>query len=327
MHLTPWLRRRRALAVTALVGGLLLLTPAAQANGCAGDMHELFAGQDIDVGYVCIDADNVTIATDDGWFLVESHVDRQEDPGDFPTTKKGNPKVGQFAFSDDHGAVTSWTYDTSSASGVYFAVHAAVEKIDTGEVLEAGPRWATGWSDEDQGDRKDGTPVLLARSDPNQALGAPDSQTDNNFYSLGFGGTIVLTFDCAVPNLDGDDLTLYEVTGGSYPTETASVEVWDPHAGEWVLLGEADNQPNPVPNRLVPTSFDLGDVQYTSQVRITDTSDPDLHTNGADGFDIDSLETSAPCHPILSESAWGDGADFEGRNWATYIGPEPPADE
>ena len=44
------------------------------------------------------------------------------------------------------------------------------------------------------------------------------------FYSLGFGGNIIISFDCPIVNGAGSDLKIFEVTNGPYPLETATVE-------------------------------------------------------------------------------------------------------
>lgn len=302
--------------------------------GAEAECVDLIAGQSIDVGEVCVSDDGTTMTveytTADGWQLVETHLHVADEEADIPQNKKGNPQIGHFAHSDAHAWTDAYTYafplPPSSDDQWAIAAHAVVEKVDTSVELEAAGRWATGYSAFDQGDRKDGTDVLTERSDPTNALVA-DSETATNFTSLGFGGSIVIEFECAVPNLDGDDLRLWEVTNATYPAETALVEVLDPHTGAWVEIGTADNSGQGGGSRLTESAFDLGSVMYTHQVRITDTSDSSLHDAAADGFDLDGVEALHACHPILRETAWGDGAPFmeDGRgSWAMYF-MYPPA--
>ena len=117
------------------------------------------------------------------------------------------------------------------------------------------------------------------RTDPNDALGAPD----DDFYSLGFGGWIVLDFGVNVCN----ELTVWEVTwgGGGYPDETATVEIsGSPDGVTWIDLGTATN----AGGVSHATTFTIGDA-YIRYVRLTDTSNPADHAPSADGFDLDAV--------------------------------------
>jgi hypothetical protein len=94
--------------------------------------------------------------------------------------------------------------------------------------LCASPIWATKVVSFDQGLRLDGEPVLGERSDPSQALGAPNDV----FVSLGFGGSITVRFKRPVFNPPGpnDFIILVQETtwfniSGDYPLEQAEVRV------------------------------------------------------------------------------------------------------
>ncbi|KKR30520.1 MAG: hypothetical protein UT61_C0005G0001, partial [Candidatus Woesebacteria bacterium GW2011_GWA1_39_8] len=100
------------------------------------------------------------------------------------------------------------------------------------------PGYATGVASSAQGLRKNGTAVLADRSDPTDALGAPQSTGTpsdtpvvfGSFFSLGFGagnvggGSIVLSFANPIVDLAGFDFRVFEVTGGTYPDEKIKVE-------------------------------------------------------------------------------------------------------
>jgi hypothetical protein len=67
----------------------------------------LYAGQDMDVGTVEVSEDSDYIyvlftITDDEWSITETHVDIQTTADGFDLTNKDNPKVGHFAYSDEH---------------------------------------------------------------------------------------------------------------------------------------------------------------------------------------------------------------------------------
>jgi hypothetical protein len=160
-----------------------------------------------------------------------------------------------------------------------------------GQIFAAAPDGSGPWADTVvstlQGDRKNGTDVLAARSNPASALGAAETTgtpsdsntTEANFYSLGFGGTITLGFDNAITNGTGDDLMVYEVTGGSYPDEM--IEVAASHNGtDWVTLSSGAARDE---------GLDLGILPCAKFVRITDVSNPALFEATADGYDLDAV--------------------------------------
>ena len=91
----------------------------------------------IDVGDIIIwqDATNLYVkyVTDDGWEMTETHLHVADAVADIPHTKKGNPKIGKFAYSEDHSpAVTEylytilWTVDPGDI--LFIAAHAVVQK-------------------------------------------------------------------------------------------------------------------------------------------------------------------------------------------------------
>jgi hypothetical protein len=112
---------------------------------------ELLAGQNTDVGEVSVlfneDGTEMTvnyIVDMPGWCLLETHLDVQYVFDNFPTNKKGNPKVGHFQFSDDFPSspcTSTWTkvvdlsgldpddYMSGDAT-VFIAAHAVVEYTD-----------------------------------------------------------------------------------------------------------------------------------------------------------------------------------------------------
>ena len=121
----------------------------------AEEIHNLVAGGDQVVGNVAVsivdENISVTFTTIDGWLLNETHLhiaNLSED--EIPQTKKGNPRPGQFDYSEEHvPGVTEYTYviPLDGFSGdVYIAAHAVVQKpvLDevTGEpVLDEESAW------------------------------------------------------------------------------------------------------------------------------------------------------------------------------------------
>ena len=143
-----------------------------------------------------------------------------------------------------------------------------------------------------QGNKKNGDPVDAGRSDPTEALGP----SDDVFFSLGYGGEVVLSF----PDYVGGELYVYETTFGrpTYPEENADVYVSD-DGTNWTLLGTASNKDTEgisifrIPSELC--------VMY---VKIVDTTDSGLHGATSDGYDLDAVcaeytrECEQDCEPL-----------------------------
>ncbi|HMQ01875.1 MAG TPA: hypothetical protein PKD79_02270 [Candidatus Doudnabacteria bacterium] len=164
------------------------------------------------------------------------------------------------------------------------------------EPCEPGKGWASAVVSNSQGKRKNGSNVLEERSDPNLATGPADwvPGTGSNFYSLGFGGSIVVSFSGYVIDVDGPDLSIHEATNGTYPLETASVEVSQDGA-TWYLAGTADNTPG---DKVTYLDFGHTGLSWIKYVKVTDTSNAALFEATADGFDLDAVDaTYEDCEP------------------------------
>ena len=153
-------------------------------------------------------------------------------------------------------------------------------------------QFATGFSDFSQGMMKNGNPVPAARSNANNALGAPQGTDVVNFLSLGFGGQITLTFDYLVYDKPGTDLTIVE-TSYSNPTcvnypETARLEVSIDNENWFQIEGDV----------CLDESVDVASagLAYFSYLRITDASamSSARFPGSADGFDIDGVIVDQP---------------------------------
>ena len=153
------------------------------------------------------------------------------------------------------------------------------------------PELEGGWSDtvedHDQGLTKAGGAVSAGRSDPEIVPGEPNWTPGGStgFYSLGFGGWIIVAFDSFVPNVEGDDISIHEATNGTYPLETALIEV-SQNGADWFEVGTADN------NGVSYFDFDSTGLSWIKYVRITDTTDKGLHSDNADGFDLDAVDAT-----------------------------------
>ena len=131
--------------------------------------------------------------------------------------------------------------------------------------------------------RKDGTPVLPARSDPTDALGvAEDTAVEGTFVSLGFGGSITLGFDNNICNLPGPDVAirLFETTREPYPDER--VDVYVSADGVTYVLAASDANKD--------AAIDLPDsVNIARYVKLVDVTDPTPNLGNADAYDVDGV--------------------------------------
>jgi hypothetical protein len=142
-----------------------------------------------------------------------------------------------------------------------------------------------------QGLRKNETPVTIARSNPENALGLPQGTEVVNFVSLGFGGQLVLKFDFAVFNREGFDFQITETTFGNpqcdqYP-EKALVEV-SLDGETWEGVGVV----------CLDAMVEMDTVKYFQYIRISDRSPASLFSSSADGFDVDGIFTFTNCGPL-----------------------------
>jgi hypothetical protein len=283
----------------------------------------------MDVGYVQVWNDGTNLYVkyliiEPGVCLSETHLHVAEPPDAIPQTKKFNPIPGQFDYSMEHSCVTAYTYTIPldgwvKYDSLFIAAHAVVQMPSS----STDGACADGVFDYTQGTLYNGDPVGAERSDPNKALGEPDSLRPLvNFYSLGFDkpateeveGVLSLSFSTFITG----ELTVYETTYGPYPREEADVFV-SRDGADWTFLGTADN--SGTEEDFHPSTFHLdGCFQY---VKIVDMTDRELFFNyptTAQAFDVDAVCASSTC---AEETAWGGcfdtGYPFPGKNWATYF--------
>jgi hypothetical protein len=323
--------KTKGITMLAAVSMILVIFTVLSTNAAAhteGDPYtiDLIAGQNLDVGDMKVWNDGDTLyvkyeITEDGWEITETHLAVAESLDDIPQ-KNGNPAPGQFAYKTDHDpAVTEYTYeldlDWDFDTELYIAAHAVVQKET---LLAPAPYYGSSVYDDDQGLRKDGTAVRVGRSNPEAALDFEGGQSETNFFSLGFGGSIIIEFDCCIANGDGNDVKVIEDTWGTgYPLEKAEVYASN-DAVTWTYLGTADNSDHGYGGTINTVSeFDLGDLSCAKYIKVVDTTDAGIHNNAADGYDLNAVEALHDCVEIQEETGWGDGEDFPGKNWATYF--------
>lgn len=117
--------------------------------------YNLLAAQHIDIGDVVVQRIGDTlyikfIIQEEGWFLVETHVDVRDDQYMIPQTTAGNPIPGKFNHRMDHDTrVTEyeWAVDVSSLGTsvpLYIAAHAHV--LHDYEEYEVEDKFESAWA-------------------------------------------------------------------------------------------------------------------------------------------------------------------------------------
>ena len=168
------------------------------------------------------------------------------------------------------------------------------------EADSVGTQYASSVGNFSQGVRVNNTAVLADRSDPTDALGAPQSTGafyDNpvvagSFVALGFnlanptgpGGSIVLGFDDYIVDVPGNDITIYEITGGTaYPDEKVKVEA-SQDGTTWFVLATSLARDGGV---------NLGVLPWAKYVRLTEVSTVAFFEQTGDGYDLDAVKATS----------------------------------
>jgi len=148
-----------------------------------------------------------------------------------------------------------------------------------------------------QGTLKNGNPINDPnRKDPTKALGPNDwvPETGTNFFSLGVGGTITLSFNSPVLDGAGADLSFHEATNGrpTYPEEKARVEV-SRDGTTFLPIGEVTSEPGD--DGVTFLDFSSTSLSSIKFVKLTDTTNFDPHAGDADGYDLDAVDGVYGC--------------------------------
>jgi hypothetical protein len=140
-----------------------------------------------------------------------------------------------------------------------------------------------------QGLTNTGGPVASNRSNLAAPLGAPDGGALGTFYSLGFGGSMTLSFGGPF----GGHVTVWEVTYGNIPEYPESVGVYvgagaTAGTATYWHVGDLLNLNSGTPMSLAAVGGVSGLTSY-DYVRLVDISSPGAVPIGGDGFDLDAV--------------------------------------
>lgn len=345
---------RTVLMTMVLIAGLVIagmMTPVAAKHRSgtlttidAGDEVPLYAGQDELVGSVAVTNNSthmvVTYEVNEtaGWYLTETHLHVADSVDDVPQTKKGNPKVGHFAYGDTYFparatvTITIPLSDLSKSSNLTVAAHAEVVQLSGATSGNSPPQDFATDAELSQGTQVDGDPVAAAYSDPDNATGAPDGA----YVSLGVNqsgnssvhgeydgaeadagpanGSLVVSFDGPVYNVtDAPDVVVYEGDDADDDIAPETADAYVLADGEWHFAGTVTSDDGTV---------DIPDgLETIEEVMLVDKTNTSEYGPDANGFDVDAV--GAASLVSAEETAWGDGYDgalfTDHGSWATYF--------
>jgi hypothetical protein len=322
-----------SIAALLVVIALFTMVPTAVAHTQSSPfVTDLIAGggnenSEIIAGDVLIwnDADYIYVkyVTDAPWLITETHLAIGDNfCDDIPQTKKGNPIPGQFEYSNYHDYVSEFLYTIPNTwptgTSLYIAAHAVVKKPIEGcyqtvwqigdvETVDPLTNQLTCYYNEFNWDGPViviwppfANPFIVGTTPTNQfpwnsnkAFNYAHDFNINWNGGLPFGGKLTLSWSPGksgtetkiITDIDNSESATFIETGGSSSTGWQSYKL--------------------VQSVMTPSALDSGSHVFRFQ-----------HTTG-DGTLWDWVRLEKPCEH--EETAWGDGTDFPGKNWATYI--------
>ena len=160
---------------------------------------------------------------------------------------------------------------------------------DSSPSIETGGCYATEVIEYVQGTSKNGGAIATNRTNASKALGAPERTDANVFVSLGYGGSLTLSFDGSIPNGPGNDIEIVETS-----FNTTSCAAYPEYADVYVSVdGTSWFQAGTVCKfePFVDIS-DAGDFDYVNFVKIVNNN---TMTTTPDGFDVDGVVALHNC--------------------------------
>lgn len=151
-----------------------------------------------------------------------------------------------------------------------------------------------------QGTRKDGKAISADRSNPLNALGAAQNNDTVNFFALGFGGSITISFGVDFT----DRVWITETTYGNPSSHPEAAEIFVGVGSAWssatyYSLGVMSNENDGAPISLTQANALSGVTSYRF-LRIEDRTSPLVHASSADGFDLDGVAAVAVPGPATA---------------------------
>jgi hypothetical protein len=208
---------------------------------------------------------------------------------------------------------------TSGAPSAFFNGDLAAGCVNSPYYPLQGECYATDVLDYTEGLNINDGFIAPERADAQQAKGAPQRTDGLVFTTLGYHGSITLTFDGIVPNSDGYDLEIVETSFG-----TPGCQAYPEYADVYVSLDDESYLLAGTVCKGEPF-IDISDASealyYVNYVKVVNNNEL---TGTFDGFDLDGVKALHNCEGIeeaestpLEQFAWGD------RNGLLTAHPNP----
>ncbi|TVR81105.1 MAG: hypothetical protein EA412_03680, partial [Chitinophagaceae bacterium] len=229
-------------------------------------------------------------------------------PISFSLDVSGNPFYGRVRFLGfnhecdflsnpcSNGYIYGCEQDTTSACNLTVSLIGSTDNTCISDTIPPEGCFVDSVVSTNQGNTNTGGSVATIRSNPQSVVGPPGSQaavTNGEFYSLGFGGDIIVRFSSPIANGPGNDLRILEVSGQvgqpSYPIGTPC-SIY-PEKAEIAVSQDGINFI--ILDTICRTGeVDIDPLPYIQYVRITDVSNPNDFGTGplSDGYDLDAIE-------------------------------------
>lgn len=296
----------------------------------------LYAGQNIEVGKVTVSESggNYLITyqiTNDEWCITETHLSVVNSPEEFPMTNSGNPRNGNFEYKDEFSCEKTVTYEIPIEKGPYIAAHAVVECVSSSpETIVASLPETLEFCTIDQGPNaylniniSEGT---LAGSYSAWCIDNDSPIKLNNCYLAD-----VYSLQDVLPentfeypeNFDLVNWILNQDIVGELSPSTGEVYVYgDLQFAIWKLLDDIEDENC--------TECSLGGFNSDHVAELVDLAKSNgegfmpecgdatgviLISEGVQPLIIPITLKCSPCE----ETAWANGCEFPGNNWATYF--------
>lgn len=203
------------------------------------------------------------------------------------------------------GGTMAWF--THSEDGGKTAFTAGTVSIEAGRIIDiedsdSYKKYSTFSPDKvidvSQGKNRRGGSVAKDRSYSDVVL---DDSSDA-FFSLGFGGYIIVEFES--PVYAPEIVIVTEITQGAYPTESAEVYVSTSLEDDWKYVGTATNEGRKGNEK--ENKFDITGIPYVKYVKVVDVTEKDKfdENSDADGFDVKSIQVKGY---YAEEDNWNPG--------------------
>ncbi len=253
----------------------------------AGAVFDL-PGNDIKIYETSFSGDNcgfgddesadIELSSDGVTFIYAATICRD---GEVDIASTGLNYVTQIRITSTAGTTTLDGYDVDGVE--------AINGCGSIPGIESGDCYAAELVEYVQGVKSNGSPIDLIRTNPLQALGAPERTDNYVFVTLGYGGSLTLGFDGGVPNQAGDDIEIVETSFG-----TAGCAAYREYADVYVSVdGMTFYFASTIckSNPFVDIS-DAGNFPFINYVRIVNN---DQLTTTPDGFDVDGVVAIHNC--------------------------------